>query len=582
MTLFILAYLAGVLTIASPCIFPILPFVLARADEPFKRGGLPMLLGLAFAFAAVASLAAVAGGWAVEANSIGRTLALTLMALFGLAMIFPILTMRLTMPIASLGSRLSRWVEHRTATKGTTTTFSSIVLGVATGFVWAPCAGPILGLILTGAALRGPGIETSLLVLTYGFGAATSLGIGVLFGQRLLGFARQSARWGDELQRVLGVAVVAGVAVIWLGLDVGLLTRLSSASTNLLEQRLITVARDISESEMIKTAHATTSASPLSGPLRSLLGAPQWLNTQPLQAEDLQGKVVVVNFWTYSCINCLRSLPHIRAWAERYKDQGLVVIGVHTPEFAFEKNVANVSKASASLGVTYPVAIDNNFGVWRAFSNQAWPALYFIGADGRIRHRVLGEGQYEQSEQLIQKLLSESSNAPVSKKIIAVDGEGPQAAPDIRNLRSPETYIGYRQANNFSSPGGIAEDTSRLYRAASTLTLNRWSLAGVWTVGSEFASLNDTPGSIRHRFHARDLHLVLGPSTQGHPIRFRITIDGAPPVTNHGSDVDAEGWGTVREERLYQLVRQSGTVNDRTFEIEFYDAGVRAYAFTFG
>ena len=582
MTLFILAYLAGVLTIASPCIFPILPFVLARADEPFKRGGLPMLLGLAFAFAAVASLAAVAGGWAVEANSIGRTLALTLMALFGLAMIFPILTMRLTMPIASLGSRLSRWVEHRTATKGTTTTFSSIVLGVATGFVWAPCAGPILGLILTGAALRGPGIETSLLVLTYGFGAATSLGIGVLFGQRLLGFARQSARWGDELQRVLGVAVVAGVAVIWLGLDVGLLTRLSSASTNLLEQRLITVARDISESEMIKTAHATTSASPLSGPLRSLLGAPQWLNTQPLQAEDLQGKVVVVNFWTYSCINCLRSLPHIRAWAERYKDQGLVVIGVHTPEFAFEKNVANVSKASASLGVTYPVAIDNNFGVWRAFSNQAWPALYFIGADGRIRHRVLGEGQYEQSEQLIQKLLSESSNAPVSKNIIAVDGEGPQAAPDIRNLRSPETYIGYRQANNFSSPGGIAEDTSRLYRAASTLTLNRWSLAGVWTVGSEFASLNDTPGSIRHRFHARDLHLVLGPSTQGHPIRFRITIDGAPPVTNHGSDVDAEGWGTVREERLYQLVRQSGTVNDRTFEIEFYDAGVRAYAFTFG
>lgn len=582
MTLFILAYLAGVLTIASPCIFPILPFVLARADEPFKRGGLPMLLGLAFAFAAVASLAAVAGGWAVEANSIGRTLALTLMALFGLAMIFPILTMRLTMPIASLGSRLSRWVEHRTATKGTTTTFSSIVLGVATGFVWAPCAGPILGLILTGAALRGPGIETSLLVLTYGFGAATSLGIGVLFGRRLLGFARQSARWGDELQRVLGVAVVAGVAVIWLGLDVGLLTRLSSASTNLLEQRLITVARDISESEMIKTAHAATSASPLSGPLRSLLGAPQWLNTQPLQAEDLQGKVVVVNFWTYSCINCLRSLPHIRAWAERYKDQGLVVIGVHTPEFAFEKNVANVSKASASLGVTYPVAIDNNFGVWRAFSNQAWPALYFIGADGRIRHRVLGEGHYEQSEQLIQKLLSESSNAPVSKKIIAVDGEGPQAAPDIRNLRSPETYIGYRQANNFSSPGGIAEDTSRLYRAASTLTLNRWSLAGVWTVGSEFASLNDTPGSIRHRFHARDLHLVLGPSTQGHPIRFRITIDGAPPVTNHGSDVDAEGWGTVREERLYQLVRQSGTVNDRTFEIEFYDAGVRAYAFTFG
>lgn len=255
---------------------------------------------------------------------------------------------------------------------------------------------------------------------------------------------------------------------------------------------------------------------------------------------------------------------------------------MHTPEFAFEKDVGNVGKAAASLGVGYPVAIDNDFGIWRAFDNRAWPALYFIGADNRVRHHVLGEGGYDQSERLIQQLLSEASGAPVAGDIVAVSGKGPQAAADESNLRSAETYIGYAQARNFASPGGVSEDAPRLYRTVSALPLNRWSLAGVWTIGGEFATLNDTSGSITHRFHARDLHLVLAPSSQGQPIRFRVKIDGAPPGADHGSDVDAEGWGSVQEERLYQLVRQTGPVADRTFEIEFFDAGVRAYAFTFG
>ena len=496
MTLFVLAYLAGLLTIATPCIFPVLPFVLARAEEPFRRGGLPMLLGLAFAFAAVASLASVAGGWAVEANRHGRIAALALMTLFGLTMLMPTLAARMTMPVVSIGSRLSRWAGQRMMARGATAG-SSMLLGVATGLVWAPCAGPVLGLILTGAALRGPSVETSLLLLTYGLGAATSLAAGLLFGRRLLALVRQSAPWGDGLRRILGAAVVTGAATIWLGLDTGLLTRLSSIGTNMFEQHLIAALR---HEPVLETS-----------PRDSLFGARQWLNTQPLHPEDVRGKVVVVNFWTYSCINCLRALPYIRAWAEKYKDRGLVVIGVHTPEFAFEKDVANVRRASASLGVRYPVIVDNDFGIWRAFNNRAWPALYFIGADGRIRHHVLGEGGYGQSERLIQHLLSEASGAPVAMEIVDVGGEGPQAAADERNLRSAETYIGYGQARDFTSPGGFSEDAPTLYRAVSALPLNRWSLAGVWTVGREFASLSGTSGSITYRFHARDLHLVLAP-----------------------------------------------------------------------
>ena len=575
MTLFILAYAAGLLTIVSPCIFPILPFVLARADVPFRRGGLPLLAGLVLTFAAVASLAAVAGGWAVDANRHGRTIALALMTLFGLSMLLPALASRLMAPLVSIGSRLSNW-----ATGARTTTASSILLGVATGLLWAPCAGPVLGLILTGAVLRGPSVETSLLLLTYALGAATSLAIGVLFGRRLVGFVKPALRWDDGFRRVLGAAVIAGAAIIWLGADTGLLTRLSSAGTTAVEQGLIDTVRG---ARMVETAQATDGAAPapaLPAPLSSLFGMQPWLNTQ-LHPEDVRGKVVLVNFWTYSCINCLRTLPHIRAWAEKYKDRGLVVVGVHTPEFAFEKDVGNVRKASVSLGVGYPVTIDNDFAIWRAFNNNAWPAFYFIGADGRVRRHTLGEGGYEQSERLIQKLLSEANGAPVAENITGIRGEGAQAAADESNLRSPETYVGYGQSTNFASPGGIRRDASNLYRAGSSLPLNKWNLAGEWTVGAEFATLNQPSGNIAYRFHARDLHLVLG-STDGGPIRFRVKIDGKPPGADHGFDVDADGWGSVQDQRLYQLVRQTGAVADRTFEIEFFNAGVRAYAFTFG
>ncbi|WP_315834457.1 cytochrome c biogenesis protein DipZ [Bradyrhizobium prioriisuperbiae] len=589
MTLFILAYAAGLFTIASPCIVPILPFVLARSGVPFTRGGLPLLVGLALTFAVVATLASVAGGWAIDLNRNGRVVALAVMALFGLTLLWPALAERVMAPLVALGTRLSDWAAQR-GTNGDgrpadasrpVTAGASLLLGVATGLLWAPCAGPVMGLILTGAALRGPSLQTSLLLLAYGLGAATSLALGLAFGRRLLAHLPWSPQASGGVRRVLGAAVVAGAVVIALGADTGLLTRLSSVNTARLEQNLIDALRMAPTPAMAEPGQVAAAAA-LPAFLRPLFDGRSWVGA-PLRPEDLRGKVVLVNFWTYSCINCLRTLPYVRAWADKYRDQGLVVIGAHTPEFAFEKDVGNVRKAAASLGVRYPVVIDNDFAIWRAFGNQAWPALYFIGVDGRVRHHTLGEGDYETSELLIQKLLAEARDRSETRQDISdVSGEGAQAPADAGNLQSGETYLGYNQATGFASPGGIRPGVASRYRAASSLPLNRWSLDGAWTIGGEFATLNDKGGSILHRFHARDLHLVLGPSARGQPVRFRVTIDGKPPGADHGTDIDADGFGSVKEERLYQLVRQAGQVTDRTFQIEFLDAGVHAYAFTFG
>ena len=321
--------------------------------------------------------------------------------------------------------------------------------------------------------------------------------------------------------------------------------------------------------------------SALSAVQQSLIGARQGLNTQPLQAADLRGKVVLVNFWTYSCINSLRALPYVRAWADKYKDRGLVTVGDHAPEFGFEKEIVNVRWATGFYDVRYPVAPDNDFRIWNAFDNDGWPAFYLIGPDGRVRQRMLGEGDYDKIERTIQRLLAETSGPLVASDIVNVVGEGAQAPADLDDLLSPETYVGYAKAENFASPGGFAAG-AKAYTAPSTLRLNHWGFTGTWNILGEFATLSDAPGGVRFRFHARDLHFVLGPSVSGQPIRFRVKLDGAAPGTDHGVDVDAGGEGRVQEPRLYQLIRQKGSVTDRTLEIEFLDPGVRAYVFTFG
>jgi thiol-disulfide isomerase/thioredoxin len=321
---------------------------------------------------------------------------------------------------------------------------------------------------------------------------------------------------------------------------------------------------------------------PSEGEFPPLSGATAWLNSQPLTARSLRGSVVLVNFWTFSCINSIRVLPYLRAWAAKYKNQGLVVIGVQAPEFEFEKTIENVRWAVKDRMIDYPIAIDNNLAIWRAFKNEYWPALYFIEARGQIRHHRFGEGEYEQSESVIQQLLADAGAQGIVHELAKVKGVGIEAAPDWTELRSPESYVGYDQAENFASPGGEASDKRHVYVCPSTLKLNHWALSGDWTATKQFALLNSPDGQITYRFHARDLHLIMGPSTPGNTVRFRVTIDGQPPGIAHGVDVDGEGKGTVREQRLYQLIRQLQPIVDRQFAIEFLDLGVEAYDFTFG
>jgi thiol-disulfide isomerase/thioredoxin len=322
--------------------------------------------------------------------------------------------------------------------------------------------------------------------------------------------------------------------------------------------------------------------------LQSLQHATAWINTTPLTEADLRDKVVLVDFWTYTCINWLRTLPYVRAWAEKYRDQGLVVIGVHTPEFEFEKDAENVRAALAAMGITYPVATDNDYVVWRAFNNRAWPALYFVDTHGRVRFRHFGEGRYEEAERTIQALLAESRNGAsagrngAQSELVSVDAHGLEVAADWASLKSPETYLGYERAANFASRSGPVFDARRNYAAPARLGLNRWALSGIWTMRKQFVTLNEPGGRIAYRFHARDLHLVMGPATKGSAVRFRVLIDGQPPGPAHGGDIDEQGYGIVNEQRLYQLIRQTSPIAEHQFEIEFIDAQVEAFAFTFG
>jgi thiol-disulfide isomerase/thioredoxin len=311
-------------------------------------------------------------------------------------------------------------------------------------------------------------------------------------------------------------------------------------------------------------------------------GAAQWLNSPALSPELLRGKVVMIDFWTYSCINCLRALPYVKGWYQRYKNDGLVVIGVHSPEFAFEKNESNVRSAIHDLGITYPVALDNNYAIWQAFGNRYWPAHYFIDGKGRIRGHHFGEGNYDESEETLRQLLAEAGAENLPPATLEVKDEGVQAASDSRNIGSPETYLGYERAENFVSSGGSAHDVTKLYTAPPALELNHWALSGNWLVEAEKAVATAATGTVVFRFHARDLHLVLGPGMDGKSVRFRVTLDGKAPGDSHGLDIDANGIGTVRDHRLFQLIRQSGGVEDRTFAIEFLDPGVQVYSFTFG
>ncbi|WP_059065887.1 cytochrome c biogenesis protein DipZ [Stenotrophomonas indicatrix] len=587
MLLLLLAYLGGVLTLLSPCILPVLPFVFARADRPFLRSTLPLLLGMALTFTVVASLAAVGSQWVAQANQVGRWVALVLMAVFAIALLWPTLADHLLAPFQRIGARLSARADAADAA-GRGGAWTSLLIGIATGLLWAPCAGPILGLVLTGAALNGASAGTSSLLLAYALGAVTALALAVWVGGRVFRALQARLGLGNVVRRVLGVAALLAVVAIGLGWDTGLLTRLSAVSTARIEQGLLDAVpgtQPAAPPMMMMAAGQAGAPLPVEGTLPTLDGATGWLNSPPLSREQLHGKVVLIDFWTYSCINCLRAMPFVHEWAQRYRDHGLVVIGVHTPEFAFERDPRNVMKAVQQLKVEYPVALDNQYAIWRAFNNRYWPAHYFVDAQGNIRGHQFGEGNYAHSEQVIRRLLVEAGQTelPPPADPAAADLQGVATQADMGNLRSPETYLGHARAEQFAAPGGQRADAAFGYTLPSTLALNQWGLSGQWRVNDEAAQLQQAGGRIAFQFHARDLHLVLAPGEDGKPVRFRVLLDGKPlPAADAGADVAADGTGTVNEHRLYQLIRQRGTIGPHRFEIEFLDAGVQAYAFTFG
>src|SRR3954468_12668587 len=456
MLIVLLAYFGGILTILSPCILPVLPFVFARAGRSFMRSTLPMLAGMAATFAIVATLAAVGGGWAVRANAIGRWAALALLAVFGLALLLPGVSDRLTRPLVALGSRLS---ERQPGQQDSI--WSSVVLGIATGLLWAPCAGPILGIIFTAAALNGASFNTTLLLLAYALGAATSLALALIVGGKVFARMKKGLGASERIRQVLGALVLAGVTAIALGFDTRVLARLSSAQTAGLET---TLARKLGVGQRIQESSTRENAMgqlvlPVEGALPTIekLGIGPWFNSAPLTAKDLKGKVVVIDFWTYSCINCVRSIPYVKAWDERYRKDGLVVIGVHAPEFAFEHDPANVAKAVKDLGIAYPVVMDNDWKLWRALQNNYWPAHYFVDAQGRVRYHHFGEGEYEMSERVIRQLLAEAGHAPAGSMSNA-QASGTQAAADLGDVGSPETYVGYYRVDRFVSTGGLLHD----------------------------------------------------------------------------------------------------------------------------
>lgn len=574
----ILSYLGGVLTIFSPCILPVIPFVFSRSDQPFRKSGLPMLIGMGLSFAFFATLSVVGGDYIIHANQMGRILALGVFAILGFTLIFPRIAESLTAPFVRLGGILQARADKKTGIG------SSLMLGASIGLLWAPCAGPILGLVLASAAWDGSNERTFGLLLVFAMGAATSLGFAIVAGSKVVNFLKKSFGAEEWIRRIIGASVLCTVIAISFGFDTKILSKLSYINTGRLEQALIDhVSLGTSTVDKVSTLADEDASPPLDG-------ATEWINSAPLSIASLRGKVVLIDFWTYSCINCLRTLPYLKAWDEKYGNQGLVIIGVHTPEFAFEKSIENIKNAVTDLKIKYPVAVDSKYVIWSAFKNQYWPAHYFLDANGHIRSHHFGEGNYDESEKLIQTLLAESHGSQLSTPIPDIattrsSGTGVEAPSRGEAVASPETYLGYARQAGFVSTPDIQKDTVAVYKIPPALSLNQWGFSGSWKIASENAQLITSHGKLAFRFRARDLHLVAG-APEGRTIQFRVTIDGSAPKNSHGQDVDVNGYGKLNSHRLYQLIRQSDESEkvrqDHTFQIEFLQPGAEVFSFTFG
>ena len=584
MIFILITYVAGVLTILSPCILPVLPFVFARSGQPFLKSSFPLLVGLCTTFALLSAIAITGGEWVANANQWGRYFSILLLSIFGLSMIFPEVAEKLMSPLVKLGSKIGSGPQPN---QPSSPFFSSFLIGISTGLLWAPCAGPILGLVLTGAASQGNTQKSILLLFSYSLGAATSLALALIAGNRFLGKLKQFLGIDRVLKRILGISILVGVVSIIFNLDRTLLTHLSKFETTSLENKLISFAGGLpGESKknqnllLLSNVNLKSQSSSDVSELPEFNQITAWINSKPLLKKDLLGKVVLIDFWTYSCINCIRTLPYLKEWSEKYKENNFIIVGIHAPEFAFEKNLDNVKKAVQELGITYPVAIDNDYALWSAFQNHYWPAHFLIDREGKVRSYHFGEGNYEETEKLIQTLIAESGEKLKIKETKRI-AQGVEAQGSTANTLSPETYLGFQRASNLQINPPALKNTEANYQIVSPLKLNEWSLGGTWKIAADKIELKKPKGKIAFRFRARDLHLVLGGNKA---ISFKVTIDGHAPGNEHGTDTTAEGLGVIRENRLYQLIRETEAHRDEEhlFEITFFEDGVEAYAFTFG
>ena len=555
-SLVILCYFAGALTILSPCILPVLPFVFASAQKSFVRGSLPLLLGMSLTFSLFSALALVGGEWVVQANQYGRYLALAFLSLFALSLLWPELSAKIFAPAVALGSKWS--TPHHGGESRFTSSFG---MGMSTGLLWAPCAGPILGLVLTGAAAQKNLATSIFLLLSYSLGASSSLGLALVSGQRFLRPMKKALGVDQVIKKILGLLVLAGVLIILLGWDKKILEPLSKIETAGLETKLLAVFQQ------------TPKAPPLASvqrPAPELVSGLPWLNSQALTMSELKGKVVLIDFWTYSCINCLRTLPYVKAWSEKYKDQGLVVIGVHTPEFGFEKIQANVQKAVQDLGIQYPVVLDNDYQIWNSYKNQYWPAHYFIDRDGHLRFQHFGEGHYEESEAWIQGLLK-------NEQPTMTDTPKASRGPEITS----ETYLGLGKTQTLVTNPKPREDKPVNYQPAGSIGLNHWSVQGPWTLSDTEIHSGGAASKLLIHFKAREVNLVMGSRD---PVKYQVWLDGKPLQEHQGQDSDVHGQGQVRDHRLYNLFLLSpgAQAEEHTLEIQFLGPHVDAFSWTFG
>lgn len=570
MLILLLSYLGGMLTILSPCVLPVLPFLFAKSDQPFRKSGLPILLGMVLTFSVVACASAAGGSWISKANEYGRALGLFVFFLLGLTLLVPELADKLASPFIQLGNKLQKKADSQRGFGG------GLLLGISVGFLWAPCTGPILGLVLAGASLEKSYSSTFGLLLAFATGAASSLAVGIFASAQVIKKIKTGLGAEVWIKKALGVLVISTVVLISLRLDTKILARFSYVNTSWLEQQLV---EKLSGHSIQKSA-AKTESTEDEGLAADFSGAIEWINSAPLNLESLQGKVILVDFWTYSCINCLRTLPYLKSWYEKYKDQGLVIIGVHSPEFAFERDPENVRRAVKELSIPYAVAVDSEMAIWSRYKNKYWPAHYFIDRSGHIRHHHFGEGNYEESEKVIQSLL-QSSSSEVATPIIS---DGVQAPSSGIESRSPETYLGYKRLDGYEGSPEIRSNEAVRYQENRNLSPDHWSLSGKWKISEDSAQTATAKTALSYRFRARDLHLVLGPGDHSGSknVRFRVTLDGKPPGSSHGLDINEDGYGTIQTHRLYQLIRQKDGNAEHIFKIEFLDPGAEAFAFTFG